>query len=231
MTTHIHDQAITGSSSRIAHAIGAVCALGLVLLLGGCGSIGSQVIPTTLYKSLTLQRGDLDRHGLAILMPATVTGQEQDRHALALVFGESVHERLPEVRVVTLPEALGAINRAGLADEYRRLIEHYRETGIFPGDGLREIGAAIGVRYVMQRKLAQFSRDLRERFSLFGLRLLQTQYANIRLDVQIWDSREGVMAWEAVEELNYAYDSSAERPVTFRQMVEVAADEIFAHLP
>ena len=201
------------------------------LVLAGCGTLSSQIQPTTLHKTLTLKAGDLDRHGLAFLLPATVTGQEQDRHALALIFGESVHQRLPAVRMVTLPEALGAINRAGLADEYRRLVEHYRETGIFRRDGLREIGAAIGVRYLMQLKLAHFSRDLRERFTLFGLRLYQTQYAYIRLDAQIWDTVEGVIAWEAVEELNYAYDSGAERPVTFRQMVQVAADEIIVHLP
>ena len=164
-------------------------------------------------------------------MPATVTGQEQDRHALALIFGERVHERLPAVRMATLPEALGAINRAGLADEYRRLVEHYRDTGIFRRDGLRQIGAAIGVRYLMQLKLAHFSRDLRERFTLFGLRLYQTQYAYIRLDAQIWDAVEGVIAWEAVEEVNYAYDSGAERPVTFRQMVQVAADQFIERLP
>jgi hypothetical protein len=203
----------------------------LVLLLAGCGSFGSQVIPTTQHKTLTLKPGDLERHGLAFLTPATVTGQEQDRESLALIFGESVHERLPKVRISTLPETLGAINRAGLADEYRRLLEHYRDTGIFRRDGLREIGAAVGVRYLAQLKMASFMRDLRERFSLFGLRLFQTQYANIRLDMQIWDSEDGVIAWEAIEELNYANDSSVERPVTFRRMVQVAAQEIIEHLP
>ena len=220
-----------GASANRMRMLVAGCLLGMSLLPIGCGTLGSQIVPTSLHKTLTLKAGDLDRHGLALLLPATVTGQEQDRHSLALIFGENVQERLPAVRVVTLPEALGAINRAGLADEYRRLVEHYRETGIFRRDGLRDIGSAIGVRYLLQLKLAHFSRDLRERFTLFGLRLYQTQYANIRLDVQIWDAVEGVIAWEAVEELNYAYDSGAERPVTFQQIVRVAANDIIALLP
>jgi len=203
----------------------------LLIPLTGCGTMGSQVVPTTIHKTLTLKAGDLQREGLAFLTPATVTGQEQDKQALALVFGESVATRMPQVRVVTLPEALGAINRAGLADAYRTMIEHYRDTGIFRRDTLKAIGEATQVRYLAQLKLAEFSRDLRERFSLFGLRLFQTQYAHLRLDMQIWDSVEGVIAWEAAEEVNYAYDSGAERPVTFQQMVQVAATELLKTLP
>lgn len=200
-------------------------------LLAGCGTMGSQVVPTTVHKTLSLKAGDLQRDGLAFLTPSTVTGQEQDKLALALVFGETVSKQLPGVRVVTLPEALGAINRAGLADEYRKMIEHYRDTAIFRRDSLKAIGEAAQVRYLAQLKLAEFSRDLRERFSLFGLRLFQTQYAHLRLDMQVWDSVAGVIAWEASEEVNYAYDSGAERPVTFQQMVQVAAIEILKTLP
>jgi len=193
--------------------------------------MGSQVVPTTVHKTLTLKAGDLQRDGLAFLTPSTVTGQEQDKLALALVFGETMIQHLPGVRLVTLPEALGAINRAGLADEYRKMIEHYRDTAIFRRESLRAIGEAAQVRYLAQLKLAEFSRDLRERFSLFGLRLFQTQYAHLRLDMQIWDSVAGVIAWEASEEVNYAYDSGAERPVTFQQMVQVAAIELLKTLP
>ncbi|HCU53768.1 MAG TPA: hypothetical protein DIC36_05655 [Gammaproteobacteria bacterium] len=200
-------------------------------LLAGCGTIGSQVVPTTVHKTLSLKTGDLQRDGLAFLTPSTVTGQEQDKLALALVFGETVAKLLPGVRVVSLPETLGAINRAGLADEYRVMIDHYRDTAIFRRDSLKAIGQAASVRYLAQLKLAEFRRDLRERFSLFGLRLFQTQYAHLRLDMQIWDSVEGVIAWEASEEVNYAYDSGSERPVTFQQMVEVAAAELLKTLP
>lgn len=220
----LRHHAITSIWHRVLPFIG-------LALLAGCGTMGSQVVPTTVHKTLTLKAGDLQRDGLAFLTPSTVTGQEQDKLALALVFGETMIQNLPGVRLVTLPEALGAINRAGLADEYRKMIEHYRDTAIFRRESLRAIGEAAQVRYLAQLKLAEFSRDLRERFSLFGLRLFQTQYAHLRLDMQIWDSVAGVIAWEASEEVNYAYDSGAERPVTFQQMVQVAAIELLKTLP
>ena len=131
----------------------------------------------------------------------------------------------------TLPESLGAINRAGLAPEYRKMLEDYRETGIFSRDTLAKVGHVTGTRLLVQLKLAAFSQDIRERVSVLGVRLFQTLHANIRLYVQIWDAEAGTIAWEGSEELSYAYDSSAEEPVTFRRVVEQAAQQLIQNLP
>lgn len=205
--------------------------IGLLLLLIGCTTVGNQIHPTTLHKNLTLQSGALPQHGVAFLTPSTVTGQEQDQQAVALIFAEHMRAQLPAVRVISLPESLGAINRAGLAPEYRKMVEDYRETGIFPREILTKVGRAIGTRYLIQLKLAAFSQDMRERISIFGVRLFQTLHANIRLYVQIWDAEAGTIAWEGSEELSYAYDSSAEMPVTFRRVVEEAAQQLIQNLP
>ena len=184
-----------------------------------------------MHKNLALQPGALQQHGVAFLTPSTVTGQEQDQQALALIFAEHMRARLPSVRVIFLPETLGAINRAGLAPEYRKMVEDYRETGIFPLDMLAKVGHASGTRYLVQLKLAAFSQDMRERVSILGLRLFQTLHANIRLYVQIWDAETGTIAWEGSEELSYAYDSSEEVPVTFRRVVDEAAQQLIQNLP
>lgn len=205
--------------------------IGSILLLASCTTVGNQIHPTTLHKNLSLQPGALQQHGVAFLTPSTVTGQEQDQQALALIFAEHLRAQLPAVRVMSLPESLGAINRAGLAPEYRKMVEVYRETGIFPRDTLAKVSHAIGTRYLAQLKLAAFSQDMRERISIFGVRLFQTLHANIRLYVQIWDAETGTIAWEGSEELSYAYDSSAEVPVTFRRVVEEAALQLLRNLP
>lgn len=201
-----------------------------LLLLAGC-TTGSQVHPTTLHKNLSLPPGALQQYGIAFLTPSTVTGQEQDQQTAALIFAEQMRVQLPAVRVVSLPESLGAINRAGLAPEYRKMVVDYRDTGIFPRDLLTKVGSAIGTRYLVQLKLAGFSQDMRERVSIFGVRLFQTLHANIRLYMQIWDAEAGTIAWEGSEEMSYAYDSSAEVPVTFRRVVEEAAQQLIRNLP
>jgi hypothetical protein len=207
--------------------VGLLCAL----LLVGCATVGDQIVPTTVSKNISLKPGDLAQHGLAFLTPSTVTGQEQDRQSLALIFSETMGMSLPAVHLVPLSDTLGLINRAGLAGEYRKMFEGYRETGIFTRDSLQQIGQAVGTRYFAQLKLAGFNQNTFERFSLLGLRLFQTLHANIRLYLQIWDSETGVIAWEGNEELNYSYDSSVERPVTFQAVVEEAARHLITQLP
>jgi hypothetical protein len=202
-----------------------------VLLLVSCTTVGDQVHPTTVQNNLSLQPGALQQHRVAFLTPSTVTGQEQDQQALALIFAEHMRIQLPAVQVISLPESLGAINRAGLATEYRKMVEDYRETGIFPRDTLAKIGRAIGTRHLAQLKLGAFRQDIRERVSILGVRLFQTLQANIRLYVQIWDAETGTIAWEGSEEMSYAYDSSAELPVTFRRVVEEAAQQLLQTLP
>jgi hypothetical protein len=201
-----------------------------LLLLAGC-TTGSQVHPTTLHKNLSLPPGALQQYGIAFLTPSTVTGQEQDQQTAALIFAEQMRVQLPSVRVISLPESLGAINRAGLASEYRKMVEAYRDTGIFPRDMLSKVSSAIGTRYLVQLKLAAFSQDVRERLSILGVRLFQTLHANIRLYMQIWDAEAGTIAWEGSEEMSYAYDSSAELPVTFRRVLQESAQQLFQNLP
>lgn len=203
----------------------------LVLMLTGCGTVGNQVIPNTLSKTISLQPGALQQYGLAFLTPSTVTGQEQDKQNLALIFADAMRTQLPGVRVIALPETLGALNRAGLEGEYHKMYDDYGETGVFGRETLQKIGRVAGARYLAQLKLAGFSQDMRDRFSLFGLRLFQTQHANLRLYLQIWDSEEGTIAWEGIEELSYSYDSTAERPVTLRTVVEEATRQLLTGLP
>jgi hypothetical protein len=203
----------------------------IAILVTGCTTVADQIVPTTITKASGLVSGDLERHRLAFLTPLSVTGQEQDRQTLALMFTETLHEQLPNVPVISLSDTLGLINRAGLAGDYRRMLDDYRETGIFTAGTLARLGQVVGARYFAQLKLAGFTQDSFERFSLLGFRLMQTLHANIRLYLQIWDSASGTIAWEGSEELNYSYDSSAERPVTFQTVVREATRQLVAKLP
>jgi len=209
----------------------AILGLWVVVGLAGCGTVADQIVPTTLSQTSSLEPDSLSRYRLAFLTPSSVTGQEQDRQSLALYFTETLRAQRPSIPVVSLSETLGLVNRAGLADDYRKMFDDYAETGIFARAPLEKIGRAVGARYFAQLKLAGFSQDTYERFSLLGFRLFQTLHANLRLYLQIWDSETGTIAWEGSEELNYSYDSSAARPVTFRLVVEEAARHLIARLP
>ncbi|WP_207060800.1 hypothetical protein [Motiliproteus sp. SC1-56] len=202
---------------------------GVALTVGGCSL--NQKYSSSEHESLSLAPQDLEEHGIAFISPSMAIGNEEDRQTLALVFSSTLHEERPDIKYLSLPETLGAINRAGLAGDYRRMFDDYRHTGIFEMETLRKVGDVTDARYLVQLKLASFSQQTRGRYSMLGFKLFHTKNANIRLFFQVWDAENGTIAWEGVEELNLAMDTFNERDITFTTVVEETARNLIALLP
>lgn len=205
-------------------------ALGLVFALLGC-STPPKFYSTVNTQPLHLAAGELEAGGIAFVTPSTVTGQEQERQAVALGYSDVLKRERPALKVVTLAETLGAVNKAGLVQAYRRMYEDYRETALLPADVLRGVSTATGARYVAQLKLQNYSQDSKGRFGLLGLRISETLYGDLRVFLQIWDARDGSIAWEATQELRIAMDSTSNEPVTLRELIERSAKDLVAKLP
>ncbi len=204
-----------------------------VLLLAGCSST-SQMYSAQIIagpSSVSLKPSDLADFGIAFVTPSTVTGQEEDKPALALAFSKTFEERRPNVHVVPLTETLTSVNRAGLSDSYRRMIVEYRDSGLLDPAALAQIAKATGARYVALLNMAGFQQVYHDRFGVFGLRVLQTKEANIRLTLQIWNSLDGSVAWEGSQEIHMASETAAESAVSFESVVQAAAERLIAQLP
>lgn len=200
----------------------------LVFSLSGCFT--AQVFPTAQERNISL-RADWASSGIAFITPSSATGQEEEKQALAMVFAEVFKQQRPGVRVVGLPESLNAINRAGLADAYKQMYHDYRDTGLFKRDILKQVGEVTGARYIAQIKLQGFEQGAKERFGALGLRIVETTYASIRIFLQIWDSHDGTIAWEGMQEMHYALDRITGKPVTLHIAAERTARELIARLP
>ena len=203
----------------------AVCCLALA----GCST--TQIYPTLQEQTISLRPGDLEAAGLAFITPSTVTGQEQEKQAVALSFADVLKQDRPRIRVTTLAETLGAVNKAGLADAYKRMYDDYRDTGLFSGDVLRRVGAATDSRYIAQLKLQRFEQGAKDRFGIFGVRIVETKFAHVRLFLQVWDSADGSIAWEGVQEMRISEDTASEEPVMQRTVLERTARDLIARLP
>lgn len=200
----------------------------LFLALAGCGT---QVYPNLQEHLISLRPSDLEASGMAFITPSTVTGQEQEKQAVALTFADVIKRERPGLRVTTLAETLGAINKAGLADAYKQMYDDYRDTGLLSRDVLRRVGVATGARYLVQLKLQNFVQGSKARFGTLGLRVVETQFAHLRLFFQIWDSTDGTIAWEGTQELRISLESVTEEPVMLRTVLERAAHDLIARLP
>ena len=198
-------------------------------LLSSCA--GDQVHSTAHHSDISLNKGELEAHGLAFITPSTVTGQEEDKQTLAFIFAEVMNKERPEIQTVSLPQTLSAINKAGFADSYKVMYDDYGDTGIFRYDILKKVGKVTGARYLAQLKLSNFSQESKSLFYLLGLRLIQTKDDYIRMFLQIWNCLDGSIVWEGTEEVTYAWESGSAKPVTFRIVVEETAQNLISHLP
>jgi hypothetical protein len=209
---------------------GKVCAT-LVLatsLFTGCFIPDKQF--TNKYRDFSLGKGELATHGLAFITPSTVTGQEEEKQALALIAADVLKEKRPDIRCVTLAETLSVVNKAGLAEQYKEMYTDYRDTGLFKKDMLKQIGELTGVKYVAQLKLASFSQNNRDRFKLYGLRLIETKKADLRLVLQIWNTSDGSITWETFQEISYAQDTIFTGSVALRTVLEEVLENSVSHL-
>lgn len=211
-------------------------AVGLTLLLNACANQQLQTktqqnIPTTQVLTIDLQSEDLRKGGIAFITPSSITGQEEDKQALALAFTEVLLKMRPDLRVVPLPQTLSAVNRQGLTREYRQMFEDYRFTGIFDREILQKVANVTKTRYLVQLKLGAFRQESKSRFGMLGLRVLETKTSTIRLFLQIWDSQDGSVAWEGAQESTVSHESLAEEYVSMKSIVQESARDLVTHLP
>jgi hypothetical protein len=201
-----------------------------IWLLAGCVG-GTQIYPTLQQRNISLNAGDLEAYGIGFLTPSATTGQEEEKQAVALVFAEVMQQQRPGVRVVPLAETLGAVNKGAIADAYIRMYNDYRDSGLLKREILQQVGKATGARYLAQIKLQGFGQSAKDRWGTLGFRIVETKSAHLRLFFQIWDSRDGTVAWEATQELHYSQDTFSERQLTLPKVVGRAAKDLVSKLP
>lgn len=214
----------------------ALAAVAIVMFGSGCASQKlqsktQQTAPTTQVLAISLQPEDFRTGGVAFITPSSVTGQEEDKQALALAFTEVLVNARPDLHIVPLPQTLGAVNRQGLTREYRQMFEDYRLAGIFDLETLQKVAKVTNTRYLAQLKLGAFRQESKARFGLLGLRVLETKTSTIRLFLQIWDSSDGSVAWEGAQESTVSHESLAEEYVSMKSIVQESARDLVAHLP
>ena len=204
-------------------------AFSLVAGLNGCG--GSE--PTRSASKVSaplLTPGLLAEHGLGFLTPTAVSSREEDRHALALVFGSVFAELRPEVRIAPLAQILGAVNRAGMLRQYQKMYEGYAAAGVLERDTLAKLRGVTGVRYFCLLQLGEFSQPA-SAAQVFPLPARNAPPAHIRLFVQIWDSVDGTIAWEGMNEISHSAQAGNAASTSFSVVVERAARDLIGRLP
>ena len=138
---------------------------------------------------------------LGIIAPAGIQGLSP---TVAYALTATLSRTSPRIRAVPMPETLNRLADNDLTGEYGELIAGFGRTGTLQRDRLKRIGDALGSRYVMQPGLAEFSQGLFDKFELWGIKIVRTRIATVRLWLQIWEAPTGHLLWESTGELTTA---------------------------
>jgi hypothetical protein len=60
---------------------------------------------------------------------------------------------------------------------------------------------------------------------------VETKFAHLRLFLQIWDSQDGTIAWEGMQEMRISQETITEAPVMLRTVLEHTAQDLVTRLP
>jgi ABC-type uncharacterized transport system auxiliary subunit len=215
--------------------LGAV-SLALAALLSACGSHPTVSQPATAAGAATdvlANASDLRTGGLAMLTPTASSDRQADRQSAAEIFADALHSARPDLPMTALPATLSAINAAGLAEPYGHLYASYKETGLFDGKALRQIGQAVHARYLLQLNLAAYDQENSNgMFSMMGLSLGKQQSASVRLMAQLWDSSDGKIVWERSDEASEKKRSLLRsRSIDMKDVMKAGAADLIKQLP
>jgi hypothetical protein len=202
---------------------GALCAslvLSLLCLAGCPGSVYMwEVVTESTQKPPSINLTAMEREPMAILEATTSPSLSGNEIGLALSLKRVVQRMDPNMRLVSPQEAASRINRQGLASEYARMRMDYAQSNILDRNTLRKIGAALGVRYVFQPRLAAFTQTLYDRWEFPGLNIqvLRTRVSILRLALQLWDTETGDLVWASTAEGAFQEEALTEEPVYLRE--------------
>lgn len=205
---------------------GIVFCLGLAACAGPLSQFNFSAAELQRTPGFTHQ--NLEDYKVGIL---SAIGGDGHRPVLGDSFSKALRQIHPEIPQVPTQEALSIINRADLAEEYARMLKDYEESGILRKATLSKIGKALGVRYVIQLSLLQYTQDTSTRFSILGIRFLQTRSSTLRVFAQIWDTSTGGIVWEGSSFVTLAGEDVREKPIAFEEVATRAWSELIKQLP
>lgn len=114
--------------------------------------------------------------------------------------GESMYDALvrayPGLPIVPPSQALQRLTNARAATTYANLIAEYEETGQLNPNLVRELGDAVGARYLLNLRLAYAEEAGYGPGDFVGE--LEYRGQGLRVIAQLWDGERGVLEWRTV---------------------------------
>lgn len=146
--------------------------------------------------------------------------------------GEAMHEALvagyPGLSIVPPSQALQRLTNARATTTYANVVAQYEETGQLNPELVRELGDAVGARYLLNLRLAYAEEAGYGPGDFVG----EVQYRGqgLRVIAQLWDGERGVLEWRTVGDVT-AVSSDLMRPRSVDDLLDEVMPRIAGLVP
>ena len=146
--------------------------------------------------------------------------------------GEEMYAALraahPGLAIIAPAQSLERLTNARATTAYANLIEEYEETGQLNPELVRELGDAVGARYMLNLRLTYAEEAGYGPGDFVG----EVEYTGqgLRLIAQLWDGERGLLEWRTVGDVT-AVSSDLMRPRSVDDLLEAILPEIAAIVP
>lgn len=199
-----------------------VIALSVVSCWTGCAGplkqIGSEA--SLVSRAAGFDPGQVDNQPVAVLSAVVSFGLEGYAHQVSRSLHRALLTEPIAIQARTPQLTLSRINQGGLAKDYSDMIAAHLQSGILNRATLRAIGEAAQAQFVFLPMMAWFEQSMSERFSFFGIRLLQTRVSILRLSLELWNTQTGELVWESSGEATLAGEDVREYRIPFEEIAE-----------
>jgi len=110
------------------------------------------------------------------------------------------------------------------------MIQDYKVSGILEKEVLSKLGKVIHADYFLHLSLTGFEQSVHTRFSVFSLRLINSQEAKMRASIKIW-SKDGNIVWESQAENIISVETFKAKPIAFKKIAQMISRKLVSRLP
>jgi len=147
--------------------------------------------------------------------------------------GKSRIEDIPneELEVFSFTDLTNKLNEKNLCKRHAEMTKFYQENGMFRKSDLDFLANEIGADYIVLPCLLEVQRWSKGRFSVGGVRFLQTHVVSGILGLEIWNARTGRKVFSATSDVTIASEKVKEAPMSMEEAFDIAWYGIIKELP
>jgi len=135
------------------------------------------------------------------------------------------------IEIMSFTDLTNRLNEKDLAFKHAQMKKFYQENGMFKRSDLEFLAAEIGADYIILPCLLDIKRWSKGRFSVAGVRFLQTQVVSGMLGMEIWDTRTGRKVFSATSNVTLASEKVKEEPIAMEEAFRRAWHGIMKEFP